>query len=113
MGVARGFQFMIMVKLFQPKLADRLQHCQTRRAFSFRLTQEAFAYKRFEKIDRSWRASYGLSRFECAAADENGQPTERALFILVEKIVTPLNCVAQSLLTGRQIARTAGEQLQG
>jgi hypothetical protein len=100
-------------QLFQPKLADRLQHCQSRRAFSFRLTQEALAQKRFEYIYRSWRTHYRLSRFQRASTHEHCQPAKHPFLIGIQQVITPLNCIAQSLLTGGHIARTACKYLQG
>ena len=55
------------------------------------------------------RPADGLGRFQVAAADEHGEPREKAPLALVEQVVAPGDGAAQRLLALGQVAR-AGRQ---
>src|SRR5262249_62273887 len=56
--------------------------------------------------------AHRLNCLQRAAADEYTQACKQRLLVRVEQLVAPINRVADGLLALRQIARTAGEQLQ-
>ncbi len=58
------------------------------------------------------RIADGLHRFQRATAEEHRKPAEESLLGRVEESVTPVDGAAKSLLTGRQVAGAAGQQVE-
>ena len=51
-----------------------------------------------------------LNRFECATC-EHGEQREQSLLTIAKQFIAPVNGVAQSLMSNRQIPRPAPKQL--
>jgi hypothetical protein len=58
-------------------------------------------------------AAYVLHGVERAAADEDGESAEQRLLLRREQVVAPGDSGAERLLTERQIARAAAQELEG
>ncbi len=56
--------------------------------------------------------AYHLGSLEGAAANEDGEPAEEALFRFCQQVVAPLQRVAQRLLAHGQVACATGEDIQ-
>ena len=53
-----------------------------------------------------------LRRLQSAPSDKHGKPPEQFPLGLIQQTVTPINGVAERLLTFRQVERAARQQLQ-
>jgi len=93
--------------------ADRLQHREPRLAVrSLLLPKEVVVDERREQREKSVAAANGLHGLERAAAYEDGELYEERLLVRPEQAVAPVDRRAKRLLSRRQIARAAGEELE-
>jgi hypothetical protein len=104
------FEFALPVQLFQPELADGLQHDEAQ-FFPLvrRLLQQALIEEGRDPLKDTEGLvavllAYHFGGLERTAAHEDGEPAEEALLLLAQQGIRPLESVAQRLLAGGQIA---------
>src|SRR5262249_11081020 len=99
---------------------DRLQHREagllSTICLVLALLQEALIYQRGYSIERlhCHTIKRGVQRFCClhrAAAYEDRKSPEQALLLLTQQVITPLNGIAQCLLSRKHITRSLCEYL--
>ena len=87
-------------------LADRLEHAEALAVGA----DEALVDERAERVEIS--AAHLLDRLERAAPDEDGEPAEERLLVVVEELDAPADRVAQRSVPGGGVARARGEELE-
>ncbi len=66
---------------------------------------QSVEHVQIEFIERYNPAGYPFDRLDRAAAGEDREQLEQALFAAVQQLIAPVDCVAQRLLPDRQVAR--------
>jgi hypothetical protein len=104
------FEFALLVQLFQPELANGLQHDEARffplvrRLLQQALIEEGRDPLKYTEGLVAVLLAYHFGGLERTAAHEDGEPAEEALLLLAQQGIRPLEGVAQGLLAGGQIA---------
>src|SRR5215218_1687411 len=106
-------------QLFSRKLADGLQHPETRfvdRGAGFRKFVDKTliddARQCLDRVD-GWLGGDGadrLSPLQCPTTDEDAQPPKEHSLLWCEQVMTPGDGVAQRPLPRREVARAAGQR---
>ena len=104
-------------QVFQPKLADRLQHAETRRVGHWLSSHQARLDQRLDHVEDItpgiiMRVDHGLGRLDREPAGKDRQATKECLLLGREEGVGPGNRRAHRLLAGGEVTPTAGEQRQ-
>ena|SRR6266566_6598027 len=123
MRLAHSLHLSTRSKRLQSILPDGLQHQQARLfALLLCLEQQAFVDERCGSFQYLYLPTgtrnvyialrYGGDCFECAAAHEDREVTEKALLFFAQEIVAPLDGLAQCLLARGKVACTAGQDVE-
>ena len=115
-ALARGGQLASALQQLERILADRFEHQHAPAAVGIRVLKQAAANQRGQRRKHLGGRQVGGQRLGCfqrAAAHARAQRAKQALLGRAKQIVAPGDGVAQGLLAGRQIARAAGQHVQG
>ena len=117
-GAASRSLIIAFSQAFESILADGGEHEEARFFVDlFHLLHQTFIDHgshavEYVKAKIALGVAHGFRPFQSAAAGKDGKPAEESLLRRIEQAVTPVHGAAKSLLPGRQVAGTAGQQVQ-
>src|SRR5947209_5208633 len=121
MSAAQQIVLSARSEAFEGVLPDHAEHgepglCLGATLARLPIVKKALVQQRFHALHRIGHqilvAAHSLDRLHGAPAEEHAYAGEESLFILLQEVIAPLYRIAEGLVTGREVARPAGEQLE-